>query len=147
MRSLLKCTCQTTNTSSTLQVHAQLHGHPQQIALSVYPDACIYEQLQLELQHAGLVLSAQFGGEPIQRGDCFEDWGMEGGANITVTVGSLDGLLEEDYAALEPDMQQSLEEVLEWYEMQAQMGSQNALMEDMLDKDLERVEAEAHGAS
>jgi len=123
----------------SLEVHAQLHGHPQKVAISVYPDASIYEQLQLELQHAGLVLSAQFGGELIQRGDCFRDWGMEGGATITVIVESINGLKWEDYAALEPAMQEALQGVLEWYSMQAGTSMRNAAMDDMLDRDLERV--------
>ena len=76
----------------TLQVHVQLHSHPQQMALSVYPDASIYEQLQLNLKHAGLVVSAHFGGEPLQRSDRFEDWGMEGGATIAVVVENIAGL-------------------------------------------------------
>ena len=127
-----------------LQVYAQLHGHPQKVAISVYPDASIYEQLQLELQHAGLVLSVQFGGELIQRGDCFRDWGMEGGASITVIVESIDRLMGEDYAALEPAMQETLEGVLEWYAMQARQAGasmRNAAMDDMLERDLERVKA------
>ena len=124
-----------------LQVHAQLHGHPQKVAISAYPDASIYEQLQLELQHAGLVLSAQFGGELIQRGDCFRDWGIEGGASITVIVESIDRLMGEDYAALEPAMQETLEGVLEWYAMQAGASMRNAAMYDMLERDLERVKA------
>jgi len=127
-----------------LQVHAQLHGHPQKVAISVYPDASIYEQLQLELQHAGLVPSAQFGGELIQRGDCFRDWGMEGGASITVIVESIDRLTGEDYAAMEPAMQETLEGVLEWYAMQARQAGasmRNAAMDDMLERDLERVKA------
>jgi len=128
----------------SLQVHAQLHGHPQKVAISVYPDASIYEQLQLELEHAGLVLSAQFGGELIQRGDCFRDWGMEGGAGITVIVESIDRLMGEDYAAMEPAMQETLEGVLEWYAMQARQAGasmRNAAMDDMLERDLERVKA------
>jgi len=112
----------------SLEVHAQLHGHPPKVAISVYPDASIYEQLQLELQHAGLVLSVQFGGELIQRGDCFRDWGMEGGATITVIVESIDGLMGEDYAALEPAMQETLEGTLEWYAMQAGASMQNTAM-------------------
>jgi len=125
----------------SLEVHAQLHGHPPKVAISVYPDASIYEQLQLELQHAGLVLSVQFGGELIQRGDCFRDWGMEGGATITVIVESIDGLMGEDYAALEPAMQETLEGILEWCAMQAGGSMQNAAMDDMLERDLKRVKA------
>ena len=107
----------------------------------MYPDASIYEQLQLELQNTGLVVSAQFGGELIQRGDCFRDWGIEGGASITVIVESIDRLMGEDYAALEPAMQETLEGVLEWYTMQAGASMRNAAMDDMLERDLERVKA------
>ena len=69
-----------------LQVRTKLRGQQQQAELLVHPDASIYAQLQLELQHAGLVVTAHFGGEPILRGDSFEDCGMEDGAMISVSA-------------------------------------------------------------
>ena len=95
-----------------LQVSVQLRGQQQQEEFLVHPDASIYMQLQLGLQDAGLVLSAHFGSEAIQRGDRFMDWGMESGAKVSVVVVSLDGLMGDDYMALDVELQAELEGLL-----------------------------------
>ena len=90
----------------------QLHTDP----LLVHPDANIYEQLQLALQEDGLVMEARFGDEAVQRGECFADLGMENGAVISITSWRIDNLSSfEDYAALESDLRDALEGVLQWY--------------------------------
>jgi len=58
----------------SLEVCAQLRGRQQQAELLVHPDAAIYPQLQLEVQAAGLVVSAHFGGEAIAQAESFEDY-------------------------------------------------------------------------
>ena len=95
-----------------LQVRAQLRGRQQQAELLVHPDAAIYAQLQLELQDAGLVLSAHFAGKAIGRGESCEEWGMEGGATISVVVVSIDTLSDEGYRALELELREELEALL-----------------------------------
>ena len=82
----------------------------------MHPGANIYQQLQLALQDAGLVVMARFGGERIQRGDCFEEWGMEGGAVISVAAERIDDLSAEEYAVLDSETQEALEGVVQWYE-------------------------------
>ena len=96
-----------------LQVRVQLRGRQQQAELLVHPDASIYAQLQLELQDAGLVLSAHFGNEAIGQEESFEEWGMEGGAMISVVVVGIDDLTEEGYRALEPELRGELEGLLD----------------------------------
>ena len=95
-------------------MHGQLHSDSQTHELLVHPDANIYQQLQLALQDAGLVVEARFGGEAIQRGDCFEEWGMEGGAVISVVAERIDDMSDEEYAALGPDVQEALTGMLQW---------------------------------
>ena len=75
----------------------------------MHPDAAIYAQLQLELQDAGLVLSAHFGGESIRQGESFKEWGMEGGATISVVVVGIDELSDEGYRALDEELRGELE--------------------------------------
>ena len=58
------------------------------------------------------MVSAHFGGEAIQRGETFEEWGMEGGATISVVVVSIDTLSDEGYRVLEPELREELEGVL-----------------------------------
>ena len=96
-----------------LQIRAQLRGRQQQAELLMHPDASIYAQLQLELQDAGLVLSAHFGGEAVGRGESFGEWGMEGGAMISVVVVGIDDLSDEGYRKLEPELREELEALLE----------------------------------
>ena len=65
-------------------------GLQQAMELLVHPEAGIYAHLQLGLQDEGLVVSATFGGQAIQRGDRFEDLGMESGARISAVAVSVD---------------------------------------------------------
>lgn len=99
-----------TNTESCVwvQVHLQLRRRHQPRELLVHPDAPIHAQLQLELQDAGLVVSARFGGESIRQGDKFQDRGMDSGAMILVAVVSIDNLTDEEYCELEPELQGEL---------------------------------------
>ena len=79
----------------------------------MHPDAAIYPQLQLEVQAAGLVVSAHFGGEAIGQGERFEEWGMESGAAIlVVVVVGIDELSDEGYRALELELRGELEGLL-----------------------------------
>ena len=95
------------------QVLARSDGLQQAMELVVHPDAGIYVQLQLALQDDGLVVSAAFGGQAIQRGDRFEDLGMESGARIAAVVVSVDDLTDQGFAALDAELQRELEGLLQ----------------------------------
>ena len=101
-----------TSCSHLAKVTVRLHERQQEEELLVHPDADIYAQLQLGLQDAGLVVSAHFGGEAIERGDRFEDLGIESGARVSAVVESIDDLTDEGYLALGEELRAELEALL-----------------------------------
>ena len=92
---------------------AELRNQYQQQAVLVHPDADIIAQLQVVFQDIGIVVSAHFGSEAIQRGGSFEEWGIEDGATVGVALVSVDELTNASYLELDAEVQAELEALLQ----------------------------------